>query len=231
MPRSARKLEIREANESRILAAAERIFAQHGYRGATTERIAAEAHLPKAHVHYYFKTKANLYRRVLEAVLDDWMSAATAFDQSDDPAEALENYVTAKMAFSRKRPYGSRVWAKEIMGGAPVIQKFLGTTLKDWLKQRERIIQRWIRNGQMAPVNPRALLYMIWAATQHYADFEKQMQILNDGKAISDGEYRAKTRQVVRLVLGSAGVDRGGQRRPIQRRAHSRRILERNHGL
>ena len=207
MLQSSRKVDVRAANEARILEAAECIFAQHGFRGATTGHIARQADLPKANVHYYFKTKANLYRCVLESILEDWMDEATAFDNIDDPETALRDYVIAKMEFSRKRPFGSRIWAKEIMSGAVVIEKFLGTTLKTWLDERERVIRRWIRLGYIESVNPKALLYMIWATTQHYADFEQQMKILNNGKALSEREYKAKTNQVVQLVLASAGLN------------------------
>ncbi|NOR20993.1 MAG: TetR family transcriptional regulator, partial [Xanthomonadales bacterium] len=116
-----RKIEIREANLALILEAAEKIFAMNGFRGAATGDIAREAGIPKANVHYYFKTKEDLYREVLRHILDDWMSAASTFEAHDDPAEALRTYVSAKMEFSRKRPYGSRVWAREIMSGAPVL--------------------------------------------------------------------------------------------------------------
>lgn len=206
MPGISRKLDIRGANEALILEAAERVFAQYGYRGATTTRIANEAQLPKSNVHYYFKTKANLYRRVLKSILDDWMAAAATFDGADNPESALRTYVAAKMAFSRARPYGSRVWAKEIMAGAPVIEQFLGTTLKTWFEECERAIRSWIRRGAIAPVNPRALLYLIWATTQHYADFDKQLVILNNGTALSDKEFKAKTRQVIALILASVGL-------------------------
>ena len=201
-----RKIEIREANQALILEAAEKIFAMNGFKGAATSDIALEAGLPKANVHYYFKTKADLYREVLRHILNDWMSAASTFEAQDDPAEALRTYVSAKMEFSRKRPYGSRVWAREIMSGAPVLENFLGTTLKTWLKERTRVIRRWIREEKIKPVDPRALLYMIWATTQHYADFERQIIILNDGKALSDRSYKQRTEQVVELVLGSVGL-------------------------
>jgi TetR/AcrR family transcriptional regulator len=134
------------------------------------------------------------------------MSAATTFEAQDDPAEALRIYVRAKMEFSRKRPYGSRVWAREIMSGAPVLDNFLATTLKTWLKERTGIIRRWIREGKIKSVDPHALLYMIWATTQHYADFEGQIIILNNGKTLSDRRYRQRTDQVVDLILGSVGL-------------------------
>lgn len=207
MSTQPRKIEIREANQALILGAAEKIFAMNGFKGAATGDIAREAGLPKANVHYYFKTKADLYREVLSHILNDWMSAASTFEAHDDPAEALRTYVKAKMEFSRKRPYGSRVWAREIMSGAPVLENFLGTTLKVWLKERTRIIRRWILDGKIKPIDPQALLYMIWATTQHYADFEQQIIILNNGKALSDRSYRQRMEQVIELVLSSVGLN------------------------
>lgn len=206
MPSVARKIEIREANESRILEAAEVVFASDGYKGATTERIAQLAALPKANVHYYFKTKANLYREVLKHILNDWMKAAEAFDSSQDPEQALRAYIAAKMDFSRKRPFGSRVWAKEIMNGAPVMDEFLGTQLKTWVKEREQCIRRWIKEKRLRAVEPRTFLFMLWATTQHYADFEHQVVLLNNGKTISDRQYRQFTKNVTDLVLTSAGI-------------------------
>ncbi len=202
-----RKIEIREANQALILEAAEKIFAMNGFRGAATGDIAREAGIPKANVHYYFKTKQDLYREVLKHILDDWMAAASTFEAHDDPAEALRTYVKAKMEFSRNRPYGSRVWAREIMSGAPVLENFLGTTLKTWVREKTRIIRRWIREGKIKSVDPQALLYLIWATTQHYADFEQQIIILNNGKKLSDRNYRQRTEQLVELVLSSVGLN------------------------
>lgn len=202
-----RKIEIREANQALILEAAEKIFAIHGFKGAATGDIASEAGIPKANVHYYFKTKSDLYREVLRHILDDWMAAAATFEAHDDPAEALRTYVSAKMEFSRKRPYGSRVWAREIMSGAPVLDDFLGTTLKTWVSERTGIIRSWIRDGKIKAIDPQALLFMIWATTQHYADFERQIIILNNGKELSERRYRQRTGQVVDLILGTVGLN------------------------
>ncbi len=206
MSTQTRKIKIRKANEALILEAAEKIFAISGYKGAATGDIAREAGIPKANLHYYFKTKFRLYREVLEHILDDWMAAAPIFDTRHEPEDVLRSYVTAKMEFSRQRPYGSRVWAREIMSGAPVLDDFLGTTLKAWLEERVRIIRRWIHEEKIRPVDPHALMYMIWATTQHYADFEQQIMILNGGKAFSERRYRQRTNEVVRLVLNSVGL-------------------------
>jgi TetR/AcrR family transcriptional regulator len=217
MSAPARKLDIREANEARILRAAEKTFALHGFRGTTTESIAAEAGLPKANVHYYFGTKANLYREVLKGILEDWMQAAAAFESDDDPERALRSYITAKMEFSRQRPYGSRVWASEIMRGAPVMERFLGTTLKGWVNARVKSIRSWIDAGKVRAVDPESFLYMIWAVTQHYADFERQIVILNGGEKYDERQYRQKVEEVVRLVLGAVGLDSRERIHPRER--------------
>lgn len=198
----------REINQQKILHAAESVFAQYGYKGATTEQISKVAELPKANIHYYFKTKENIYHRVLENILNDWMDAAKAFDNFEEPNVALTEYVESKMLYSRKSPAASKVWASEIMQGAPVVGSFLETTLKDWLEDRINVIQSWIDSGKIKPVDPRAFIYLIWAVTQHYADFEHQIVILNEDKRLSDEEFDQKTQQVVEFVLACVGLSR-----------------------
>jgi len=136
------KPSIREENERVILAAAEAVFAEQGFGGATMAAIAARAGVPKPNVHYYFPTKEQLYRAVVERVLTAWLEAASSFDASEDPAEALTTYIGAKMDLARSMPLGSQIWASEIMRGAPVIQDFLDTQLTQWVRSRERAVKK-----------------------------------------------------------------------------------------
>lgn len=200
------KAETREQNERLILQAAEKVFAQHGFKGSTTNQIASQAGLPKANVHYYFPTKLVLYQRVLEEILQDWMAAADVFETHATPLIALTRYIEAKMDLSRRRPYGSRVWAIEIMSGAPVMDEVLGTILKQWVERCISTIDGWVAEQQIYEVNGRALLYMIWATTQHYADFDRQIVVLNDGHALSDSAFAEKKQQVIDLILNSVGL-------------------------
>ena len=206
VPGRKSKAVTREENERLILQAAEKVFAVHGFKGATTSQIACKAGLPKANVHYYFNTKLALYKCVLENILQDWMEAAEAFKTNAEPAVALSRYIEAKMDLSRRRPHGSRVWAKEIMSGAPLMEEVLATTLKQWVDECETTIERWIREGKIAQVNAKALLYMIWATTQHYADFDRQIVVLNNGRAYTDQDYSEKKQQVIALILASVGL-------------------------
>ena len=120
---------IREENERALLEAAEWVFAEQGFKGATTAEIARRAGVPKANLHYYFPTKEGLYRSVIERVLTAWLAAASSFDTSDDPRLALSAYIGAKMDLARLMPLATRIWSAEIMRGAPMIQDFLDTTL------------------------------------------------------------------------------------------------------
>jgi len=112
----------------------------------------------------------------VQNIFEIWLDAASSFDAAAGPVEGIGAYVEAKMDISRRHPHGSKVWAAEVMHGAPVIQDYLETTLRQWTEGRIAVIRRWIDEGKMAPIDPRHLLYMLWATTQHYADFEPQVE-------------------------------------------------------
>ena len=205
-PAKRTNVEIREENEALIIRAAELIFAVNGFHGASMQQIADESGLPKSNVLYYFQSKKNLYRLVLEHMLYDWMQASSTFENSDDPKEVISNYVQAKMQLAYDRPYGSIVWAKEIMSGAPVMEEFLSGALKSWTHERVIMLERWMEEGKISIVDPDAFLYLIWSSTQHYADFKAQIAILNDHQEFSEKAFQDKTEALTRMILGSAGL-------------------------
>jgi TetR/AcrR family transcriptional regulator len=200
------KPSIREINERTILKAAESVFAERGFSGATVSMIAARAGAPKANVHYYFPTKEGLYRAVVEQVLTAWLDAAASFDASDDPVEALTAYIGAKMDLARELPLSSQIYASEMMHGAPVVQDYLETTLADWVRSRSAVVRRWIAEGKLRPVEPKVLFYMIWATTQHYANAAHEIATL-EGGALSGEAFEQAKRQVVETLLFGVTAD------------------------
>jgi TetR/AcrR family transcriptional regulator len=205
-PLRRRKAHIRESNEAHLLACAEAVFAERGLEGASTAMIAERAGLPKANLHYYFPTKLALYRRVLEDLFEDWHRAADTFEGCDDPVEAIGGYVRVKMELSRRRPLGSKVWANEIIHGAEHMQDILTQRVKPWLDSRVTVINDWIARGLLAPVNAQTLMYMIWATTQHYADFDAQIIALGGKRALTQKAFDASTEEVVQLVIRACGA-------------------------
>ena len=207
--RSTSKKDIRLENERLIMEAAEKVFAEAGFGGATMQLIADMAGLPKANLHYYFPTKEALYRRVVQDIFHVWLQAADIFDQASGPVEGIGAYIDAKMEISRRHPAGSKVWASEVMHRAPVIQDYLETTLDHWTNGRIDVIQKWIDKGLMHPIDPRHLLYMLWATTQHYADFGHQIETLNGGNALSNDQWVAATNTIKTIILNGIGAQPG----------------------
>ncbi len=196
----------RRQNEALILEAAERVFAERGFGAATTAAIARQAGLPKANLHYYFRTKEALYRRVLENILALWLATADPIRLGADPKLALRRYIAAKIAYSRRRPFASKVFANEILHGAPWLAGQLSGDLKVWVDAKCAVLENWISAGRMAPVDPRHLFFIIWAATQTYADFDVQAAALLGRSKLTPADFRAATDMVTRTVLGICGL-------------------------
>lgn len=200
------KASIRRENVAKILEAAESVFAEKGFKGASVGLIAERANVPKPNVYYYFGTKEELYRRVIEDVCSIWLHAADTFYEANDPKLAIEDYVTSKMDLARQRPNGSRLWAIEMASGAPFLKDYLENTVKPWLVSRERVLEKWISQGKLQPFNARYFFYMVWATTQNYADFESQINIMNGGEPLSDTQFEDAKHHVVQMILKSTGI-------------------------
>src|SRR5207249_10461507 len=127
----------------------EPVFAERGFSGATTAAIAAKARLPKANLHYYFRTKAELYRAVLANVLELWLDELDRFTLEREPAEAIADYVAGKLYWSRARPNASKVFANEILHGAPLLDAYLARDLRQRVEQKAKVIRQWIGRGKL----------------------------------------------------------------------------------
>ncbi len=197
---------IRRGQLLHIVESAERAFAEAGFAGTTMTRLAEAAGLPKANLHYYFGTKEKLYRAVLENILTLWLDDMAPIVPERAPAEALGAYIRAKMGHSRARPHASKVFASEILHGAPHLRGFLTHELRRRVAEKTRVIEHWIARGRMAKVDPVHLFFAIWAMTQTYADFDVQMRAVLGCAALGTAEYEAGEQTVLRLVLHGCGL-------------------------
>lgn len=187
-------------NEARIISAALEIFSTCGYRGSTVDQIATSAGMSKANVLYYFSSKQAIYSAVLERTLSVWLDPLDELNPAGDPVEELWRYARQKLHLSRQAPAASRLFANEILQGAPVIRHFLETELKELVDFKCQIIQDWIDAGKLAPISPLHLIFMIWSATQHYADFDTQIQALCPHDQDQDQLYRDAEATLHRLL-------------------------------
>lgn len=202
---------VRRANLAQILKAAEQVFAETGFSGATMAEIAEKADLPKANLHYYFGTKEELYRAVLSNILDIWLESVSSIRPDADPAQAIADYVRSKMDVARTRPLASKVFANEIIGGAGLIEEFLSKDLKGQVEEKAAILEGWMADGRMARLDPKVFFFMIWAMTQHYADFEVQIRLVLGKRQLTRKDFAHFTDEVVRAVLRIAGLEPPGE--------------------
>jgi len=169
---------IQMRNRSLILDAALDVFSVHGFRGATLDQIAEAAGLSKPNILYYFSGKEEIHVTLLSQLMETWLDPLVEMDADGDPMTELLAYVQRKLDMSRELPRESRLFAGEILQGAPRMLPHLEADLKPLFDEKCAVIQRWIEAGKLAPVNPQHLVFSIWATTQHYADFATQIGVL-----------------------------------------------------
>lgn len=174
---------IQQKNRDLILQAALDAFSANGFRGATIDQIARASRMSKPNVLYYFGSKDEIHKALLTALLDMWLAPMQQIDADGDPLAEILGYVRAKLRMSRDFPRESRLFAYEILQGAPHLTEILGGGLRDIVDRTVAVLEIWMETGRLAKVEPRHLIFSIWAMTQHYADFEIQVRaVLGRGR-------------------------------------------------
>ncbi len=181
MPNDRAPTRIQKKNRAAILEAALNVFSAHGFRGATVDQIATEAGLSKPNLLYYFPSKEAIHTALLSQLLDVWLAPLHELDENGDPLQEIQTYIHRKLQMSRDLPRESRLFANEIVQGAPRIHDALSVDLKKLVDEKIAVISKWMDHGKIARVHPYHLVFSIWALTQHYADFDVQVRaILGD---------------------------------------------------
>ena len=183
MTQTKPRTRIQEKNRARVLDAALEVFSQHGFRGATLDQIGKQAGLSKPNLLYYFASKDEIHITLLEGLVDTWLDPLREMNAKGDPQAELLAYVRRKLQMSRDYPRESRLFAQEIVQGAPRIGPGLSTDLKALVDQKAEVIRGWSKAGLIADIDPHHLIFSIWSLTQHYADFDVQVRaVLGKGR-------------------------------------------------
>lgn len=169
---------IQKRNRQIILDAALEVFSAHGFRGSSLDQIASRAGLSKPNLLYYFDSKDAIHRDLLTQLLDTWLDPLRMLDSAGDPQTEILAYMRRKLQMSRDFPRESRLFANEILQGAPRIEGFIRHDLRALVDEKARVLQDWAKAGRIAPVDPYQLIFSIWALTQHYADFAHQITMI-----------------------------------------------------
>jgi len=176
---------IQKRNTTAIINAALEVFSQHGFRGATLDQIASAAGLSKPNLLYYFPSKEAIHIELLSGLMETWLAPLHALNANGDPIQEIVDYVLRKLEMARDLPRESRLFANEIVQGAPRILDQIEGPLRVLVDEKSALIQTWIDEGEIVPYDPHHLIFSIWSTTQHYADFDAQIRgiIRQDGDA------------------------------------------------
>jgi TetR/AcrR family transcriptional regulator len=194
MPKDRAPTRIQKKNRAAILEAALNVFSANGFRGATVDQIAAEAGLSKPNLLYYFPSKIEMHNALLAQLMDTWLDPLRDLNAEGDPLTEIMAYVRRKLQMSRDFPRESRLFANEIVQGAPRIHDALNHDLKTLVDEKTLVLEKWMEAGQIARVHPYHLLFSVWSLTQHYADFDVQVRaILGDEDPYDGAEAFVET--------------------------------------
>ena len=208
IPRAAktqRRTRIQEEKEEKILQAALDVFSAYGFRGATIDQIAEAAGMSKPNLLYYFRTKEAIHRALLDRMLFTWLEPLQAFDSEGNPETEIRSYIRRKLEMSRDYPRESRLFANEIIQGAQHIEDGLKGPLKELVDEKAEVIRAWIKAGKIAKCDPYHLIFSIWSTTQHYADFDVQVQAVLGDKS-GEGRFEDAARFLEDLFMRGLGI-------------------------
>ena len=199
--------DIRAQNQAVILAAAEEEFVLQSYRGATMQGIADRAGLPKANVHYYFKNKKNLYKMVLRSIIEEWNDGLVTITGDSDPKAVIEKFVRTKLHQAFVHPNRHKLFALEVIGGAPYLHDFMSTTMKEWALDKSQVMKTWHEQGRIGIADPLQLLILIWATTQRYAEFETEIVGLLQKDAYDKQDEARAADFLIPFILRGCGLE------------------------
>ncbi|WP_313652422.1 HTH-type transcriptional regulator RutR [Pantoea sp.] len=188
------------AKRAAILDAALTFFSQFGIHGTSLDKVAELADVSKTNLLYYFPSKEALYVAVLKEILDVWLAPLRALTHDQDPLMAIRHYIRLKLEVSRDHPQASRLFCLEMLQSAPLLKGELAGDLKQLVDDKAAIIERWIAEGRLAGVQPQHLIFMLWATTQHYADFATQVEAVT-GQTLSDPAFFDQTVDNVQRMI------------------------------
>lgn len=177
------KTRIQRKKTEQILASALEVFAQHGSSGASINLIAKNAGLTTPNLLYYFESKDAIRRELLSRTLQLWMAPLNMLSPHGDPIDEIRQYIRRKLEISKNFPKESKFFANEVLSGLPQSHSEIFGPLKELYNAKIMVLEDWMRDGRINTTDPHHLLFSIWATTQHYADFDVQIEEIAPAKA------------------------------------------------
>lgn len=184
--------------EQLIIDTARKIFLVEGRLHATTEDIGIAAGLPRTSVHYYFRTRDVLFKRVFKEALEDLTKRLNSIVESELPfATKIEQYVETWLSHSISYPHLDTFVVTEIINQAYVpVDKKAGVRMNDFMKQ----IQKAMDQGVLIEMPPQQFVLNLFSLLRYpsvAAPLYKQLL------GVSDKQYQKLLSERKAMILKS----------------------------
>ena len=194
------KKSIQKRNQ--LLNAAFHVFAQYGFNGASLDEIAQLADMHKSNIFYYYENKEALYVEVLTTVLQKWLAPLQTLEAELEPTEALTHYLMTKIEIAKTQPKASKLFALEIIQGAPHLLPILKGHIKKLFKRKAKVILNWQEQGKISKdIDAELLIINIWGITQNYADFSTQIESMTGQTLRNRSMHKRAIEHTIHLML------------------------------
>ncbi len=197
-----KRTRIQREKRELIREAALEVFSQYGFRGSTIDQIAEAAGMSKPNLLYYFKNKEEIFATLIQRLLETWLAPLKEMDAEGEPQTEIRSYIRRKIEMARDFPRESRLFANEILQGAPRILPMLEGELRALVDEKASVIAQWMREGKLRKSDPYHFIFAIWATTQHYADFDVQVRAVLGPVRGGEGRFEDAARFLEGLFLG-----------------------------
>jgi TetR/AcrR family transcriptional regulator len=211
MPREATQRATRElpqADEarSRILSAAEEVFAERGYAGATTREIAERAGIGKRMLFYYFPSKEAVYRAVLERIITGLVGIYQQTRGEPGPV-GLADGIEAITHFTAQNLPAMKVWLREIIDDGPHLPDLTRRYMAPLYEQAGAGVARNMASGAFRAGDPMHALVNVGGITLFYFLIAPMLRLVWDRDPLSP-EAVVERAQAARdcLLHGLAGA-------------------------
>ena len=122
-------------------------------------------------------------------------------DADGDPVAEIRSYIRRKLEMARDFPRQSRLFANEMLQGAPRVIDVLEGDLKALVDEKAEVLEGWMDAGKIARTDPYHLIFSIWATTQHYADFDVQVRAVLGKDRGGEGRFEDAARYLENLFM------------------------------
>lgn len=179
MTRTKPQTRIQREKTQEIMEAALDVFSKAGFTGASVNKIAALANMSTPSMLYYYSSKEEIHKALLQRVLELWVEPLDVIAVGRDPVESILDYVRKNLELSFAHPRQIRVLANEIVMGFPSADSGPFDRFRQVYEAKIIVIEAWREAGQIADIDAHHLMHLIWSITESYANCESRLATLS----------------------------------------------------